>query len=372
MATMYNMPQSMSNSIRPSSLLYQTNYLSPKYNNSVQLEEGINSMQSIIYDGSELSNENFLAPSEYLIYLKNLQPFADAEGSTHIAKKIRDYISDDKVWYDLLLETDSDGDIIVNQNPITVSADRVVSDRPFNDIQPRQMYHFAPLIFSSDIQYPIQARGFVIKNNINRPLESTSRSGLGSGIYGRYLQNPDIIPSLLTEANQSVYLIDCQNAYPIQDKEHGESLTIASLNTNRYMDRIIQALRGLQNLTLDNNESPNDMNGYNTALGLIRMNENKTLLRLWNIVLYRTQDQISKEWLDDILAKYAIKYLTDTTLVDSVNGDSLQELPINDIMLALGYDGIIASDPYNNGWNRGCVSYNYSLAGVIQGETARY
>lgn len=364
---MYNMPQSMSN---------QTNLFtgysrivpSPKLTQRIELSS--DNIQRVM--NAELAERNFLEPSEYLIYMQNRQPFADVDGSTHIARKIRDYISDDTLWYDMLLETDADGDTILNPNPITVSGDRVVSDRPFSGIQPRQMYHFAPLVFSSGIEYPIQARGFVIKNNLIRPLESTSRSALGSGIYGRYIEDPNIIPSLVTDPNQSVYLIDCPNAYPIQDKEHGESLTVASLNTNRYMDRIIQTLRGLQDLSINIENSSDQTNGYNTALTLIRMNENPTLLRLWNIVFYRTEDQINKQWLDDILAKYAAKYLTDNTLVDSVNGDNLQELPINDIMLALGYDGVIASDPYNNGWNRGCVNYNYSLAGVIQGETARY
>lgn len=373
MAAMYNMPQLMSN---------QTNLLSG-YNHMIstprprpRTEFSLDNIQKVAND--ELADGNFLEPSEYLIYMQNKQPFADVDGSTHIARKIRDYISDDKLWYNMLLETDADGDIILNPDPITVSGDRVVSDRPFNDIEHSEMYHFAPLVFSSGIEYPIQARGFVIKNNLIRPLESTSRSALGSGIYGRYIENPNIIPSLVIDPNQSVYLIECPNAYHIQDKEHGESLTIASLNTNRYMDRIIQTLRGLQESSInvenvENVESSSDQtNGYNTALTLIRINENATLLRLWNIVFYRTENKVNKEWLDDILAKYAVKYLTDNTLVDSVNGDNLQELPINDIMLALGYDGIIASDPYNNGWNRGCVNYNYSLAGVIQGETARY
>lgn len=311
---------------------------------------------------SETPRDDFLAPSQYLIYIQNNRSFADVDGSTHIARKIRDYISDDILWYDLILETDSDGDTLSNPSPITVSADMVLKERPFHDIQPRHMYHFAPLTSSSNIE----ARSFVIKGNLTRPLESTTRSGLGSGIYGRYIENSDNIQTFISDPNQSVYLIECPNAYPIQDKEHGESLTIASINTNRYLDRIIQTLRGISK------SSDTDQDNYNTALELIRINHSPTLLRLWNIVFYRTGDIITKDWLDDILAKYVSKYLEDTTLIDSVNGSLLQELPINDIMMKLGYDGIIASDMYNNGWDRGCVSYNYSQANIIRGETARY
>lgn len=317
--------------------------------------------------------ENFLAPGRYLVYIENQRPFADVEGYTHIARKVRDYIYNDKLWYDVILETDADGDRLLTPSPITISGDKVVSDRAFHDIQPRKMYHFAPLTnlpssteetsgipeLNVEGYGPIHARSFVIKSNLNSPLESTSRSALGSGIYGLYVEDINTLPSLRSDDNQAVYEIDATHAYPVQDKEHGESLTVASLNTNRYLDRIIYSLR----------DEPVNLS---SALTRIQTNSSPTLYTLWNIVLYRTQDFIAKDTLDAILARYVVKYLTQDSLVDTINGEPLQELPINSILHELGYDGIIASDPYNNGWDRGCVSYNYSRAGIIQGEFARY
>lgn len=309
-----------------------------------------------------MTTESFLAPGQYLVYIPNQQRFADVEGYTHIARKIRDYIQDDILWYDFILETDTDGDILSNTVPITVPGDRVVSDLPFHNIEPRVMYHFAPLtsVATDSVPYPIQARSFVIKSNVTRPLESTSRSALGSGIYGRYVNNPSNVDALRNAPDQEVYEIDCSSAYPLQDKEHGESLTVASLNTNRYLDRILESLREAEEIN------------FATVLGQIKLNESPTLFTLWNIVLYRTFDSLSRDELNEILAQYVVDYLTGSSLRDTVNGEPLQELPINRILQRLGYDGVIASDPYNNGWNRGCVSYNYSQAQVIQGEFARY
>lgn len=303
---------------------------------------------------------NFLAPYQCLVYIENLLPFADADGSTCIARIIRSFINNDILWYDLLLETDADGQMLSVPNPITVTADKIVSDRAYHDIQPKHFYHFSILTLSDQIQYPIRANSFVIKKNLNSPLQSTSRSALGSGIYGKYIDDVNEIDSLITQSGQLVYKIDSSYSYIIQDKEHGESITIASLNTNRYMDRIIQSLRGDRFVT------------FESALNRIQTNESSTIFTLWNIVFYRTNDTITKLWLDYILADYAFRYINDDSLVDTINNNIIQELPINDIMKHLGYEGLLASDPYNNGWDRGCISYNYLDAAIIQGETAKY
>lgn len=326
------------------------------------------------------TNNNLLAANQCLVYIENRRNFADVKGVTYIANIIKNYIRGDTLWYDLILETDMDGDKAIKNgtNKITVTADKIVSNRSFHDIEPREIYHFSSLTFSSNIEYPIEARSFVIKSNIDKPLESTSRSALGSGIYGIYVKDKETLSSLLVEPNQSLYLIPCPNAYPIQDKEHGESLTIASINTNRYLDNIIQSLR--ENLSLN----------FETALVRIQINESPNLLTLWNIVLHRTRDMITQETLNNLFAQYVVDYLeelevenskTSMKLIDSINGEVIYELPINYIMKALGYNGIIASDIYNNGWNRGCVNYDYlqllkyntsSPIGIIRGETARY
>jgi hypothetical protein len=319
--------------------------------------------------------ENFLDPNECLVYIRNTSglsdkinksPIGDTNGITHIARIVRSYILNDTLWYDIVLVTDSEGyeipgarDATNNIRKLTVSGDRVLTNRSIKDIDPREMYHFTTIDISDGINYPITANNFVIKKNLESPLEHTSRSALGSGIYGRYIQDPSDIESFLLDSNQLVYKIDCPNAYIIQDEEHGESITTASLNTNRYLDDVIQSLRG------------NNITDINDALVFID-NNSHNLVTLWNIVFYRTHEIITKDTLDYILASYAIRYLTDDYLVDSVNGEILQELPINDIMREFGYEGLLASDIYNNGWNRGCVSYNYSQASIIRGDTAKY
>jgi hypothetical protein len=302
----------------------------------------------------EAVNRSLLAPGECLVYVENIQPFADVNGTTQIAKILRSYVENDILWYDLKLITNTEGDRIKSQNVITVSADHIVSSRIFQDIEPKHLYHFV----TDQTEYPITARSFTIKKNINRPLETTSRSALGSGIYGRYIK--DLSELNILSSNQSVYRIDCPNGYVLQDREHGESLTVASLQTNRYVDKILQALRPHPDATLE------------TALELIKANRHSNLSTLWNIALYRTNDNITQDWLEDVLAKYVIRYLSDNSLTDTLTGDSIQELPINIIMKELGYHGILATDSFNNGWDRGSISYNYNQATVLIGETARY
>lgn len=324
-----------------------------------------------------MASTNFLTSNQCLVSIPNRKPFADAEGYTYIAEKVRDYMSDNIHWYDITLQTDADGDYISSPIRTSVRAEKIVSDRPFVPITPRLMYHFAPVIsFDATDSNPIerndpdldsvggvnlvQARSFVIKRNMIAPLELTSRSALGSGIYGVYLSNSQQSDKLKSSPAQAVYEIDSTNAYPLQDKEHGDSLTVASLNTNRYLDRIITSLRDEEFLDM------------NIVLNRIQINYIPTLFTLWNIVFYRTGDFISQEQLDNLLAEYVYNYLTSDTVLDTMTNEPVHELPINSILRSLGYDGIIAKDAHNNGWNRGCVSYDYSLADSFRGEFARY
>jgi hypothetical protein len=305
---------------------------------------------------------SFLAPNQCLVYIEDRRPFAYTEGIVYVAEILRSYRLNEKLWFDVLLETSPSGDKLSIRRPCTISGNNVVSNRPPIDVQPREMYHFTQGHFteeSANIDYPIIASNFVIKKNLN-PIAGTSRSALGSGIYCRYVGDATKIPSLLVNPKQTVYLIDCPNAYIIQDKEHGLSISFASTHTNQYMDRIIISLQGIPEVD------------YETALAQIHATENSNLITLWNIALYRTQDTVTQTWLEDILAQYAVGYLNGYDFVDTVNDDLLQELPINDIMRGLGYTGLLASDLYSNGWDRGCVSYYYDQASIIQGSTSKY
>lgn len=284
-----------------------------------------------------------LQPDECLVYLENDEPLPDVGGYTQIARIIR--TSDD--WYELKLLTNSDGNYISKTNTITVSLDRIVSLRGQRNIESKQIYHLPE--FDN-----VMASNFVIKRISETPLESTSRSALGSGIYGYYFSERTQIEG------EYIYLIDCFDSYIIQDKEHGESITWASLETNRYLDRILRYLES------------NQITGLEEIRYIFSINESPDLITLWKIVFYRTGDSIRKSQLENILVNYVYKYLNDNTLLDTLTNQVIQELPINHIMLELGYGGLISTDAFNNGWDRGCVCYDYSQATVIEGDTALY
>ena len=298
--------------------------------------------------------------TQCLVYIENTRAFADVDGITHIARVVRSFIREDTLIYELQLLTDSEGDAIFDLREVTVLADAIVSDRDLRDINPKWIYHFvSPLPGENkEVRYPIRASSFVIKDAADRPLERTSRSALGSGIYGRYISDASRLTSFLIDPSQSAYRIDCPNSYLVQDKEHGQSITLASLLTNRYLDRIIQAVGATM--------------GEEEILELIQMNSIHNLATLWNIVFYRTQDFISQSDLELILSQYLSTYFTDNTLLDSITGVPIQELPINHIMRSLGYEGILGDDADTNGWGRGCVSYNYQQADILTGDLARY
>jgi hypothetical protein len=187
----------------------------------------------------------------------------------------------------------------------------------------------------------------------------TSRTPLGSGIYGRYVEDED---SLTRLSGESVYQVDGHNCYPLQDKEHGNSIMLASIHTNRLMDSILLLVQS------------RSINGYESAIveDIINQVDVSNLLTLWNIALERTSNSINEVTLKNILKDYAIFFVTDIDTVDNLTGEYICQLPINNIMGYLGFGGIIASDPYNNGWDRGCVSYDLDLAQELRGSVARF
>lgn len=288
-------------------------------------------------------SKGLLSSDECLVYIENNNHLPDVEGYTQIARIIKTFPKNGRTWFDLKLLTNSDGDYISRTNTITLSSEKILSDRTKKNIKVKQFYHLPDFD-------EVTASKFVIKDNPEKALESTSRSALGSGIYGYYISDP----------SQIGYMINCSNAYIIQDKEHGESITIASLQTNRYMDRILQYLRG------------NKISDLENIKNFFLLNDIPNLITLWKIVFYRTGDNITRSQLRNILINYIFEYINDDSMSDTTNGESIQELPINHIMRALGYDGLIAIDPFNNGWDRGCISYNYEQASILKGDTALY
>src|SRR5437868_2419451 len=242
----------------------------------------------------------FLSKNEHLVYIKNNEPLPDTNGITYIAKILRSYTSNNKSWSDINLLTDAIGDRISDTRIVTVLSNRIVSERPWHDIKSRKIYHFGNIL---------TAQSFVFKNTINRPLESTSRNALGSGIYGRYLNRPSDVNFIIGQGK--VYELDCQHCYLVQDKEHGESITTASLITNRYLDNTILTTRGRTNFD------------FIESLSQIQSVDIGNLVTLWNIVFYRSGDYISQVTLENILADYLVLYLGYNDLFDSQSNEPI-------------------------------------------------
>ena len=80
---------------------------------------------------------------------------------------------------------------------------------------------------------------------------------------------------------------------------------------------------------------------------------------------------ITKEQLSQLLAQYVYQYRKPSMIVDTNIKVEIAELPINSIMRFMGYHGLIAVDSYNNGWDRGCVSYDYNTVGQTLGSVRK-
>lgn len=269
-----------------------------------------------------------LSEEECLVSIVGKYHFADTDTTTHIAKIVKKNKQDCQV----ILMTDSSGEWLVdNDKIIIIPNNNVVSDRIFSEITPSKFYQ---------ISHNLMATGFATKG---KTLESTSRIALGSGIQGIYIKDESLL-SRFAGPGDSIFTIECDQSYSIQDSEHDDSVTLASINTNRYLDRIIENLQG---------------NYEENIAKIIKINQSTNLLILWNIALYRTEDNITQDELDIILTEYLLQYLT--------SDDLLQELPINFVMKFLGYFCLITK---NNRLLRKCVRYDYKgvprMAGQLE------
>lgn len=279
---------------------------------------------------------NFLQPGQCLLALDNSDNEVNITSITYIGQLMRTYIKDDILWYDLILLTDSGGKTVTNNNIITVSADKIVSNRDFQLITPSRIY----------TDNVITAKSFVQKDILEKPLQGSTRSGFGSGIYG-YYDKPD----------RSSTIIEMKNPYMLQDIDHGNSLTVASLQSNRFLDNILIIVRGDEDFS------------FSHIKDVISDKWEPHLFTVWNIVLHRTSDFLSSEDLINIFTNYIYLYFTSNIWFDTYTKQSLQDLPVNHVLSALSYTGILTKE---NIWDRGSVSYDYSKAVIFLGETAPY
>jgi hypothetical protein len=242
---------------------------------------------------------------------------------------------------------------------------KLVSFRQLRTLESSSLWHFA----SPKVHYQLKASGFV---SSGRSLVSACSHGLGSGIYGLYINDPDVVKKIRHNEQQRVYLVECRHPFLIQDGDHVNSITVASMATNRYVDDLIKDL-------------DEDMVDYSEILAYIQAHDITHLALLWWIVFVRSVRPIGQierpgehsslgndvTWLKIILAQYVWEYRTNMTLRDTISKVRIRELPINYIMRALGYDGLLGDDRVTNTWARGCICYNYLLATVLEGSDTR-
>lgn len=182
----------------------------------------------------------------------------------------------------------------------------------------------------------LTADGFVDIGDDNGLL-TVGRIPLGTGIYGKYFASEaDATKDVL--AGEAIYRIDASECYTLIDGAHGDLLALASIFTNRY---VAEALR----------------NGNTT----ISTEELKQLDNLWYMVFAQTreEDKIDQQ-VRSVLNIYIAKYQQTSYL--NIDARPVQLLPVNAILAKIGYQGIFATDSYNNSRDRGCVSYNINQA----------
>jgi hypothetical protein len=332
----------------------------------------------ILYNSTERGNET--ATHTYLAEIVNS---SSMEGG--------DMKGED--MYDIVLITNAIGETTERDDIMTVPNFNIVSFRELRNITPPIFYHF------SSENGEVLAKEFVDISIKDNPLQSSTHSGLGSGIYGLYISSITDPSVLKTDNNQIIYEVSVKSPYIVQDAEHGDSITAASIQTNIYIDNVLNSIQGndlnikilaeniddLQVLklqlsqfgylpTVREKNNPKILQRKLRELLVVQnMEENGSidnLLILWNIVFYRTEPKINitNEWLSNNIMEYIILYFSNT-LTDYKYNTKVQILPINHIMMKLEYTGLLASDPYNNGWSRGCVNYEFSAASYLDSQS---
>jgi hypothetical protein len=282
-----------------------------------------------------------------LVYVENPESSPDTTGITYVAQIHRSMRINGKLFFEVSLLTDTNGNRLSSTNKILTQ--NIISLRKHRTIKNRKLYH---------LEDEIVATNFANNDLSNKnPLESVSRSALGSGIYGRNLASIQEAKTLSLD-NKKIYEIDIIGAFDIQDKEHGESITTASLHTNRYLDKIIT------------DSNLNDLDNILEVRNFIKNDNIENLVILWNIVFYRNKRYISYDKLENILCDYLVEFFTNNEIMN--DNTSLIALPINYIMKEMGYTGLIADDIYNNGWDRGCVSYIFAKSDKFRQGKAFY
>ncbi len=261
----------------------------------------------------------------YLIYIPSDKSLPDVDGYTQLGK----YIDATGNNYKFRLTTDHTGKTLTDDIFVYVSKEHIITNRKVH-YPSKQSFNYYGRVIAAD--------NFINKTLTNHPISKTSKYGYGSGIYGYYRDNNTF--------NEKVYEIKLKSPLFIQDKEHSDSLTTASLITCIFIDNIMNSIDDFQN-----------------SYDIIKMHNIDHLYNLWNIVFARVRNNIRYSELEEALVSYFALY-------DEV-GD-LVELPTNIIAKYAGYDGIISSQIYNKDLPGGCVSFDYKIATAINGNIGEF
>lgn len=226
---------------------------------------------------------------------------------------------------------------------------------------------------------------------VGQPLNDVTNHGLGSGIYGLYLPDPALVSMYRSYPEQQVVVISPKNAYFLQDAEHGNTLTVASKELERYIDRFASGIgergdraewpgdRGAEERS-DRAEWPNrqavgersDRFTSRSTEDLAQQNSDlDRIARLWSFVFIRSfpttlQGKAPLQTINrSFIASVVERTMTQPFLTDYAGVRSVMA-PITVLMLSLGFDAIMADDPENNSWGRGCVYYGaFGVPGVV-------
>lgn len=290
------------------------------------------------------------------------QVLVSLEGDTHRVG-VPNLVPNDEGLIHGVLYHGANGDLFDEPRAVSFPLSSVVSERPLRQPPERTtIYHFSR-------DQTIQASEYARAGEDS--LTSLTNHGLGSGIYGLHLPNAAAARSHQRNLNQHVYPIPCFNSFYLQDAEHGNSLTQASKYTDRYVDYIIEFIHTAepemtwQEQEQKTTEAPicDEVGAAGQLVDVIRhmsaaesqrpddISSLEGLQVLWNNVLARESRQIMlpPQAVVLILGSYILLSLT--------NSGRLIPEPVTYLLVSLGFDSIIADDPYNNSFSRGCVRY---------------
>lgn len=294
---------------------------------------------------------------ECLVYLENQGKHPDVTGITYVGRILKK----DKDSVNVQLLSDYQGNQITDGEKVVVKNTAIVSDRKYSKKRD-YFYHFPSSRKFCDknicSRYNVESDNFVNVLVTKDPVQNTSRSAFGTGIYGFYIDDKNInnyydnIQS--NNTYQEVNKIQCSRPYFVQDLEHSESLTVASITTSRYIDFLLAHFE-------------------DEAEDLVSKSSHLNIVNLWNIVFYRTNNYLSENDFTNLMINYINDY-HDPNLhyKDSITNKPLFVLPINYIMNHMGFDSIIGSDNHTNAWYSGCVNFNFEKSNVYNSGKALY